>query len=44
MRKLVALIGKKIEDSLKDGQIVTAAATGIFFALKEANIKPRKYH
>ena len=29
-------------DSIKDGLIITAAATGIFFALKEAGVKPPK--
>ena len=33
---------KNIEDSLKDGLIITIGATGIFFALKVANIKPSK--
>ena len=31
---------KNIQDSVKDGLIITAAATKIFFALKAANIKP----
>ena len=33
---------KNIEDSLKDGLIRTIAAAGIFFGLKEANVKPPK--
>ena len=33
---------KNIEDSLKDGLIITATTTGIFFALKTANVKPPK--
>ena len=33
---------KNIEDSIKDGLIMTATATGIFFALKAANINPPK--
>ena len=32
---------KNIEDSLKDGLIVTIRATGIFFALKAANVISR---
>ena len=31
---------KNIEDSIKDGLIVTATTTGIFFTLKAANVKP----
>ena len=39
----VVLIGKKnIEDSLKDGLIITIRAAGIFFALKVVNVKPPK--
>ena len=30
---------KNIEDSLKDGLIITIGATGIFFGLKAANVK-----
>ena len=30
---------KNIEDSIKDGLIITATTTGIFFALKAANVK-----
>ena len=33
---------KNIEDSLKDGLIITIRATGIFFGLKAANVKPPK--
>ena len=33
---------KNIEDSIKDGLIITATTTGIFFALKAVNIKPPK--
>ena len=33
---------KNIEDSIKDGLITTATTTGIFFALKAANIRPPK--
>ena len=33
---------KNIEDSLKDGLIITIGATGIFFGLKAANVKPPK--
>ena len=38
------MIGKKnIEDSLKDGVIITIGATGIFFGLKALNVvKPPK--
>ena len=37
------MIGKKyIEDSIKDELIIIAATTGIFFALKAANVKPPK--
>ena len=31
---------KNIEDSVKDGLIITATITGIFSALKAANVKP----
>ena len=31
-----------IEDSLKDGLIITIGAAGIFFGLKAANMKPPK--
>ena len=33
---------KNIEGSIKDGLIITATTTGIFFALKTANVKPPK--
>ena len=33
---------KNIEDSIKDGLIITTPTTGIFFALKTANLKPPK--
>ena len=33
---------KNVEDSIKDGLIITATATGIFYALKAANLKPPK--
>ena len=33
---------KNIEDSLKDGLIIIIGATGIFFGLKAANVKPSK--
>ena len=33
---------KNIEDSTKDGLIITATTTGIFFALKAANVRPPK--
>ena len=33
---------KNIEDSIKDGLIITAAIIGIFFALKAANVQPPK--
>ena len=33
---------KNIEDSIKDGLIITIGAAGIFFGLKAVNIKPRK--
>ena len=33
---------KNVEDSIKDGLIITATATGIFFALKLAGVKPPK--
>ena len=37
------MIGKKsIEDSIKDGLIITATTTGIFCVLKAANVKPPK--
>ena len=33
---------KNIEDYIKDGLIITATTTIIFFALKAANVKPPK--
>ena len=33
---------KNIEDSIKDGLIITIRASGIFFGLKAANAKPPK--
>ena len=33
---------KNVEDSIKDGLIVTATTTGIFSLLKAANVKPPK--
>ena len=38
------MIGKKkpVEDSIKDGLIITATTTGIFYVLKAANVKPPK--
>ena len=33
---------KNIKDSIKDGLIITATATGTFFALKAVNVKPPK--
>ena len=33
---------KNIEDSLKDGLIITIGAAGIFFGLKAGNVKPPK--
>ena len=33
---------KKIEDSIKDGLIITVGAAVIFFGLKATNIKPPK--
>ena len=33
---------KNIEDSLKDGLIITIGAAGIFYGLKAANVKPPK--
>ena len=33
---------KSTEDSIKDGIIITETTTGIFFALKAANVKPPK--
>ena len=33
---------KSIEDFIKDGLIITATTTGIFYVLKAANVKPPK--
>ena len=33
---------KNVEDSIKDGLIVTAAITAIFYAVKAENVKPPK--
>ena len=33
---------KNIEDSIKDGLIITVTTTGIFFPLNVANVKPPK--
>ena len=33
---------KNIEDSIKDGLIITITTTGIFYALTTTNIKPPK--
>ena len=33
---------KNIEDSLKDGLIITIRAAGIFYGLQAANVKPLK--
>ena len=33
---------KNIKDSIKDGLIITANTTRIFYALKVANVKPQK--
>ena len=33
---------KNIEDSIKDGLIITATTTRIFFVLKAANVSPSK--
>ena len=33
---------ENIEDTIKDELIITATTTGIFFALKAANVKPPK--
>ena len=31
---------KNIEDFIKDGLVITATTTGIFYVLKVANVKP----
>ena len=33
---------KDVEDSIKDGIIITVTTTGLFFALKPAGMKPPK--
>ena len=33
---------KNIEDSIKDGLIITVTTTGIFYVIKADNIKPPK--
>ena len=33
---------KNVEDSIKDGLIITATTNGIFYVLKAANVKPPK--
>ena len=33
---------KNVEDSIKNGLIITAAATGIYFVLQAAGVKPPK--
>ena len=33
---------KKVEDSIKDGLIITTTTTGMFYALKAADVKPPK--
>ena len=33
---------KNIEDCIKDGLVITATTTGIFYALKAASVKPPK--
>ena len=33
---------ENIEDSIKDGLIITITTTGIFYALKAVNVKPLK--
>ena len=33
---------KNIENSIKDGLIITITMTGMFYALKAANVKPPK--
>ena len=33
---------KNIEDSVKDGLIITITMTGMFYALKAVNLKPPK--
>ena len=33
---------KNIEDSIKDGLVITITMTGMFYALKATNVKPPK--
>ena len=33
---------KNVEDSIKDGLIITATTTGIFYVLKTSDVKPPK--
>ena len=33
---------ENVEDSIKDGLIITTTTTGIFYVLKAANVKPLK--
>ena len=33
---------KNVEDSIKDGLIITTTTTGIFYVLKAVNVKPPK--
>ena len=33
---------ENVEDSIKDGLIIKATTTGIFYVLKAANVKPLK--
>ena len=33
---------KNVQDSIKDGLIITAITTGIFYVLKVVNVKPPK--
>ena len=39
---LVLIRKKNIEDSIKDGLIITIGAAEIFYGLKAANVKPPK--
>ena len=34
---------KNLEHSIKNGPIITVTTTGIFFALRAANVKPQKH-
>ena len=40
--KWLVLTGKKIEDSIKDGLIITITTTGILYVLKTVTVKPPK--